>query len=163
MSSPGNFDHEEPNRFPAAFAVGLVVVSLVVVVLLLATHSTHPTQPGHEPRLPFGAAEQSYAANVHFQKLEMAESSNLLNQKFTYLNGVISNDGARTVRALEVTVEFHDPFKQVILRERHRVISASGEPLGPARQREFQITFEGVPVEWNRQYPTIQVTGLVLQ
>lgn len=163
MNTTGGFDPEERKRFPAAFAIGLVVVSLLIVVLLVVTHSTHRTRPGQEPKLPFGAAEQRYAAKIHFQKLEMAESSNLLNQKFTYLNGAISNDGARTIQAMEVTIEFHDPFKQVILRERHRLISTSGQPLGPDQQRNFQITFEDVPVEWNRQLPAIRVTGLVLQ
>ncbi len=163
MSSPASFGSEEKGRFPVAFAVGLVVVSLVVIAIVLATHSTHPTQPGREPKLPFGAAEQSYAGNIHFQKLEMSESSNMLNQKFTYLNGVISNDGARAIQALETTIEFHDPFNQVILRERHRLISPSSQPLAPGAQREFQVTFEHVPVEWNQQFPTIQVTGLVLQ
>ena len=75
---------------------------------------------------------------------------------------MIANDGARTIGALEITVVFHDPFDQVILREAHRVISASDQPLAAGQQRPFQITFEGVPVEWNRQYPTIRVTGVVL-
>lgn len=164
MSETGGFhQNEEKSRFPAAFVVGLVVMALIVVVVLFATHSTHRTPPGHEPKLPFGAAEQSYAANIHFEKLEMAKSSNLLGQKFTYLDGVIANDGARTIGALEITVVFHDPFKQVILRETNRVISASGQPLAEGQQRPFQVTFEGVPVEWNRQYPTIRVTGLVLK
>jgi len=163
MSETGGFhQNDENSRFPAAFVVGLVVMALIVVVLLFATNSTHPTRPGHESKLPFGAAEESYAANIHFQKLEMAESSNLLNQKFTYLNGVIANDGARTIDALEITVAFHDPFDQVILRETHRVISAD-QFLAAGQQRPFQITFEGVPVQWNRQYPTIRVTGLVLK
>jgi hypothetical protein len=163
MSSTGNFGSDQEGRFPAAFVVGLVVVSLIVIVIMLATHSTHPTQPGRQPKLPYGAAEQGYAGNIHFQKLEMSESSNMLNQEFIYLNGVISNDGARTIQALETTIEFHDPFNQVILRETQRLISASGQPLGPGKQRDFQVTFEHVPVEWNRQFPKIQVTGLVLQ
>lgn len=164
MSTSGGFNqNEEKGRFPVAFAVGLVVVALVVVVLLFATHSTHRAQPGHEPKLPFRAAEEGYAANIHFQKLEMAESSNLLGQKFTYLNGVMANDGARTIQELQITVEFHDPFNQLILRETHRVISASDKPLTAGQQRAFQIAFEGVPVEWNRQYPTIRVTGLILK
>ncbi|MGH9715199.1 MAG: hypothetical protein ACRD4R_00485 [Candidatus Acidiferrales bacterium] len=127
------------------------------------THSTHPTQPGHKPKLPFGVAAQSYAANIHFQKLVMAESSNLLNEKFTYLNGLISNAGTRNIAALQITVEFHDSFNQVILRETHRVISATGKLLEAGQQEPFQITFESVPVEWNRQYPTIHTTGLVLR
>lgn len=164
MSATGGFNQqEEKGRFPAAFAVGLVVVALVVGVLILVTHSTHPTAERPAPKLPFDAAAQSYAPRIHFQKLEMAESSNLLGQKFTYLNGVISNDGANAVQGLEVKVTFHDPFNQVILRETHRVISTSDKPLAAGQQRPFYLTFEGVPVEWNRQYPTIEVTGLVLK
>ncbi|HVB88220.1 MAG TPA: FxLYD domain-containing protein [Candidatus Dormibacteraeota bacterium] len=163
MNSMGGFDREDKSRFPAAFVVGLVIVALVVLVVVLATHSTHPTQLGHQSKLPFDAAAQSYAPNIHFQKLELAESSNLLNQKFTYVNGIIANDGSRAIKALEIKVEFHDPFDQVILRETHRVISASDNPLAAGQQRAFNLTFDGVPVEWNRQNPTIQVTGLVLR
>ena len=163
MSEPEHFDAEEKSRFPVAFAVGIVVVSLIVVIFLVATHSTEPPKPGHEPKLPFGAAERSYAGNIHFEKLVLSESSNMLNEKFTYLDGVISNDGARTIQAMEILVEFHDPFNQVILRETRRVISASGQPLGPGQQREFDLTFEQLPAEWNQQYPSIRVTGLVLQ
>lgn len=163
MSATGGFDQEDKGRFPAAFVVGLVIVSLVVLVIVFATHSTHPTRPGHEPSLPFGAAEQAYAPNIHFQNLELSESSNLLNQKFTYVNGIIANTGSRAIRALEIKVEFHDQFNQVILRETHRVISASDKPLAAGQQREFNLTLDGVPVEWNRQNPTIQVNSLVLQ
>jgi len=163
MSATGGFDREDKGRFPAAFAVGLVIVALVVLAVVLATHSTHPTQPGHEPKLPFDSAEQAYAPNIHFQNLELSESSNLLNQKFTYVDGIVANDGSRAIKALEIKVEFHDPFNQVILRETHRVISESDKPLAAGQQRAFNLTFDGVPVEWNRQNPTIQVTGLVLQ
>ena len=45
----------------------------------------------------------------------MAQSSNLLNQQFTYVAGTITNDGAQAIRALEATFEFHDQFSQVVL------------------------------------------------
>jgi len=163
MNSLGGFDEEDKGRFPAAFVLGLVIVALVVLAIVLASHSTHPAQPGHQPKLPFDAADQAYAPNIHFGKLALAESSNLLGQKFTYVGGIITNGGSRAIKALEIKVEFHDPFNQVILRETHRVISESDKPLAPGQQQAFNLTFDGVPVEWNRQNPTIQVTGLVLQ
>lgn len=163
MISIGNLGGEEKRGFPVAFVAGLVVVSIIVIISLVATHSQKPAQPGQEPKLPFTADAQSYAGNVHFQNLELSESDNMLNEKFTYLDGVISNGGARSIEAMEILVEFHDPFNQMILRETHRVISAPAVPLGPGKQREFQITFEHLPAEWNQQYPTIRVTGLVLQ
>ncbi len=163
MTSTGNFGGDEKRGFPAAFFAGLVVVSIVVIVFLVATHSSKPTKPAQQPKLPFAADAQNYAGNIHFQNLQLSESSNMLNEKFTYLDGVISNGGARPIEAMEILVQFHDPFNQVILRETHRVISDSSQPLGPGQQREFQITFEDLPAEWNQQYPTIRVTGLVLQ
>lgn len=163
MSPTGNLGGEEKQRFPAAFLAGLVVVSIVVIVFLVATHSQKPAQLRQEPKLPFAADAQSYAGNIHFNSLELSQSDNMLNEKFTYLDGVISNDGGRPIQAMEILVEFHDPFNQVILRETHRVISEPGAPLGPGQKREFQVTFEDVPAEWNQQYPTIRVTGLVLQ
>lgn len=163
MSSTGNFGGEEKRGFPAAFLAGLIVVSIIVIIFLVATHSQKPAQPGQEPKLPFTADAQSYAGNIHFNSLELSESDNMLNEKFTYLDGVMSNDGSRPIQAMEILVEFHDAFNQVILRETHRVISAPAAPLAAGKQREFQITFEHLPAEWNRQYPTIRVTGLVLQ
>jgi hypothetical protein len=163
MSSTGNLGGEDKHGFPAAFLAGIVVVSIIVIISLIVTHNDKPPQPGHEPKLPFAADAQSYARNIHFNSLELSESDNMINEKFTYLDGVISNDGTRAIEAMEILVEFHDPFNQVILRETHRVISAPAAPLGPGKQREFQVTFEGLPAEWNQQYPTIRVTGLVLQ
>jgi hypothetical protein len=150
--------------FPAAFAVGAVIVLILVAGLLLLTHSTQPKKTPAETRLPFGAVEQSYAPNIHFHDIELSQADNLLNQKFTYATGKISNDGARTVRAVEVTIEFHDQFNQVILRETQRVVDSLGGPFPPGQQRDFQVTLErDIPSTWNQQYPTIHVTGLALQ
>lgn len=161
MSSMGPLGGEDRGRFPAAFVAGLIVVAVIVVIVFFATRSSRPPQPGQEPKLPFSAEAQSYAGNIHFQNLALSESSNLLNEKFTYLNGVISNDGSRTIQAMEILVEFHDPFNQMILRETHRVISS--QPLAPGQRRDFELTFEHLPAEWNQQYPTIRVTGLIVQ
>ena len=157
----GKFTEEEPRRVPAAFIAGLIVVAVIVAISLLVTRTSHPTQPSQPPKLPFSADAQTYAPNVHFQGLALSESSNMLNEKFTYLDGVISNDGSRTIQAMEIRVEFHDPFNQTILGETHRVIS--DQPLAAGKQRDFEITFEHLPAEWNQQYPTIRVTGLTLQ
>jgi len=150
--------------FPAAFAVGAVIVLILVAGLLLLTHSTQPHKTPAETRLPFGAEEQSYAANIHFHDIELSQADNLLNQKFTYATGKISNDGTRAVRGVEVTIEFHDQFNQVILRETQRVVDTISGPFAPGQQRDFQITIErDIPSDWNQQYPSIRVTGLALE
>jgi hypothetical protein len=156
-------DRRNRSGFPAAFAVGAVIVLLLLAGLLFLTHST-PHRTSAAARLPFGTEEQNYAANIHFQSVELSQATNLLNQEFTYATGKISNDGSRTVRGLEVTLDFHDQFNQVILRERQRVVELTAAPLSPGQQRDFQITIEQhIPSEWNQQYPSIRVTGLVLE
>jgi hypothetical protein len=150
--------------FPTAFAIGVVIILILFAGLLLLTHSTQPKKSAAETRLPFGAAEQSYAPNIHFHDVELSQADNLLNQKFTYATGKISNDGTRTVRAVEVTLEFHDQFNQVILRETQRVVDSMAGPFPPGQQRDFQVTIErDIPSTWNQQYPSIQVTGLALE
>ena len=157
-------DRREGRGFPAAFAVGVVIVLLLFAGLLLLTHWTQPHRTTAAATLPFGAEEQSYAASIHFQDVEFSQSSNLLNQEFTYATGKISNDGSRPVRGLEIAVEFHDQFNQVVLRETERAIELTAAPLPPGQQRDFQITVEQhIPSTWNQQYPSIRVTGLVLQ
>jgi len=153
---------KERSGFPLALAAGAGIVAFLVAGVVLVGHFTHPRGPDAATHLPFGPIEQAYAANIHFQDLRMSRATNLLNQEFTYLNGTISNDGSRTVRALEVTVEFHDPFNQVILRDTERVIAPEEQLLAAGQQRPFQIIFEHIPAEWNWQLPDVHVTGLEL-
>lgn len=160
-----DLDPRDPERrgFPTAFLVGLIIVGLLVAGLIIFSHSTQPARHAVIQKLPFGPTEQAYAPNIHPGNISMSQADNMLNQVFTYLDGTISNDGPRTLKALELTVEFHDPFNQVILRETHRVVESSGPPLAAGQHRDFEITFEHIPVEWNQQYPSVRVTGLVLE
>jgi hypothetical protein len=157
-------EREERSRVPAAFLAGLVIVALVIGGILLLSRATQPKQVSAVQKLPFGPAEQAYAAQIHIQNIHLAESSNLLNQKFTYVAANLSNDGPRTIRSLEVTIEFYDPFKQVVLRDTDRIIDRTDPPLGVAKAQDFQVTLEQrLPAEWNQQYPSIRVTGLLLE
>jgi hypothetical protein len=152
------------SRVPLTFAIGLAIVFLVAGGVVLLSRATQPKQIAAAQKLPYGPAEQAYAPQIQFQNLRLAQSSNLLNQQFTYVAGTLINKGPRTIRALEVVVEFHDPFKQVVLRDDNRLIEMTDPPLGAGKQQDFQITVEqGVPSEWNQQYPSIRVTGLVLE
>jgi hypothetical protein len=162
---PGEAEkREEGRQFPAAFVAGAVVILVVAGVIVALTHFIAPPRQAADVKLPFAAAEQAYAAQIHFPSMRLSHSDNLLNQEFTYVAGIISNDGPRAVDAVEVSVEFHDPFHQVILRETGRPIRRSDQPLRVGEQREFQVTIEqGLPSSWDQQYPSIIVSGLVLE
>jgi len=159
---PGDFEREEKSAFPVAFAIGIVVVLVLLGGLILITRMTRSKAPAAQP-LPFGPAEQAAAARVHFLDPQMAQASNYLNQQVTYIAGTISNDGVATIREMEVKFEFHDPFKQVILLETRRLLGPSAQPITGGARRDFQVTLDYVPAEWDQRYPSIQITGLQLQ
>jgi hypothetical protein len=162
---PGESSYSaERRRFPVAFVAGAIVVALLFGGFYLLTRIFGSHGPATVVKLPFGAAEQAYAERIHFTDLHMARSTNMIKQEFTYVTGTLSNDGDRTIRAMEVTVEFRDGLNQVILRDSQFVIAPNSDPaLNAGLSREFQITLEHVPAEWNQEYPSIRVTGLVLQ
>jgi hypothetical protein len=162
---PGESSYRaERRRFPVAFLAGLVVVTLLFGGFYLLTRVFSSHGPAAAIKLPFGAAEQAYVERIHFNDLHMSRSTNMIKQEFTYVTGMMSNDGDRNIRAMEVTVEFHNALSQVILRDSQFVIAPQGDPpLNAGLSREFQVTLEHVPAEWNQEYPSIRVTGLDLQ
>jgi len=162
MGPQASADGEEKSRFPAAFAAGAGVVLLLLGGVWLLTRTAQPARPGSH-KLPFGAAERAYAGQIHFQSGEMSHATNFLNQEFIYVEGSMSNDGARKVRGLEVTFEFRDALEQVILRDTERLIDPGGEALGGGKQRDFRVTFEHIPSAWTQQYPSIHVSELDLE
>jgi hypothetical protein len=153
---------EDKSRLPVALAAGAGVVLLLLAGLIFVTRSMRTHGSATEARLPFGSEEQAYAERIHFLDIQMARATNFLNQEFTYVGGTVSNDGTRTIRALEITLEFHDFMDQVVLRETQQLIGAATRPLEGGQRREFQVTLDHVPATWNQQYPSIRVSGLIL-
>jgi hypothetical protein len=148
--------------FPIAFLAGAAIVGLVVAGLFFGTRNNKPGAVTIKA-LPMGPQEQSYAPKIRFADFQMGRAQNLLNQETTYVAGKVFNEGERVVREIEVTVEFHDALNQVVLRDTLRTIGSYGAPLPAGGARDFQFTFEHVPIAWNVQVPSIHITGLVLQ
>ncbi|HXW56869.1 MAG TPA: hypothetical protein VEJ67_14055 [Candidatus Cybelea sp.] len=154
----------EGRGFPSAFLLGLLVVFVIFGSIVLLSRYSHSRQAARaSAKLPFGAAEQAYAKDIQFGNIEMARARNLLNQEFTYVGGVIANSGPRTVRALTVVIEFRDPFNQVVLRDTEQLITTANAPLGAGQNRNFEVTLDQVPAEWNQQDPSFRITGLLLE
>lgn len=154
---------QPPRSFPVAFLLGLIVVGVVLGGLYVYTQRTASHGPSAPKPLPMGPAEEAYASRIHFLDIKMSRAANLLNQEVTYVTAVLSNDGDRVIRDLEVTVEFRDVLNQVVLRDMRRPLGSRAQPIDPLRRREIELTFEHIPAEWNRQFPAIRVTGLVLE
>jgi hypothetical protein len=158
---------EKQSRFPTIFLAGMAVVGLLVLVLYWLTKPGPQDASGPAGQhLMMGKAENDYAEQIRVSDLRLSRAVNLMKNEFTYVNGVLANDGARVIRDIELVTEFRDQFDQIVLREVQRPFGTAtkpGAPLLAGQRREFQLTFEGVPQAWNQQYPAIRVSGLVLE
>jgi hypothetical protein len=111
----------------------------------------------------------AYAASLPLTQFEMSESENLSGGKQTYIDGHIGNTGSRTVTSVTVQVVFQndvdlapqiDTLPLTLIRMKDPYIDigpVSGDPLKPGDDREFRLTFETVPDNWNQQMPEVRV------
>lgn len=158
-----NMPQEEKRSFLIPALAGMAIVAAIAGILIFYMQygSNRPATVAQQ--LPFGADEQAYAQRVHLRVQGMSRSSNFLNQDFTFVNGVIANDGVRDIRGAEVSFDLVDFSGKTIRTESRILWGAKARPLGGGERRDFQITLESVPDSWNQQYPPIRVTGLLLE
>ena len=154
---------EERSRLPVAFMVGIVIVAILVGAAVLYSRYATPAVSEDDKPLPVGQAEQAYASNIHFLDPKMSRAANFLNQEVTYVFCTVENGGDRKVHQIEITIEFHDPFKQVILRDKQRLFLSTAAPFLPGQQRDVQIPYEHIPPQWDQAFPTIIVSGVAFK
>ena len=154
---------EERSRLPVAFLVGIAIVALLVGAAVLYSRYSAPAGPEVEKALPAGPAEQAYAQQIHFLEPKMSRAANFLNQEVTYVFCTVENGGDRKIQQIEITVEFHDPFNQVVLRDKQRLFLPTAPPFLPGQQRDVQIPYEHIPAQWNEVFPSIVVSGLAFK
>ncbi len=146
-------------KFPFSIAViaGLLVIGAALIALLV--FSSRPKSPASE-----AASEDApgYASQLTLSDLHLSAEANFLGQQVTYLDGKITNAGARTVQQLKLRLFFRDDLNQVVLREDHDLIGGQ-QPLGPGQARAFQVRFDQIPDSWNRQVPYLQLISLRVQ
>ncbi len=160
---PGESSYKDQrSQFPYAFTAGLIIVAILVTVIVLVVKHTR-TAPVAEVKLPYGAAEQAYSDRIHFDDIKLAHATNFLNQDFTYVAGTVANMGDKDIKAIQVQIEFRNTLDQVVLRETESLIPPDADPIPAGQRRDFQVTLEHLSEEWNHQYPSIHVTGLVLE
>jgi hypothetical protein len=153
----------EGRSFPTFLVIGAAAVVLLIGIVYWA--SKYAPAPVKVPEIPLamGPAETEYVSHLEFLQPSVARATNFLNQEATFVFGTVKNNGSRSVRQIEVTLEFHDVYQQVVLRDKQRLFDANAFPLGPTEMRDFQITYERMPAQWNQAYPAVHVTGMALK
>lgn len=123
-------------------------------------HTSGPGGPPAQAHLPFGPEEQAYAPKIEIQNISLSRAENFIHQEVTSLSAELVNKGPRSLAGLELTVEFSDELHQVVLRESRAVLSSREPVLPPGERRSFEVSFDHIPSSWNREQPSVRVTGL---
>jgi hypothetical protein len=162
----GSLDSETKERggLPvAAWGVAALIVMVVVGALVIA---------GRKKPAPAPSTLQppdAYAASLPLTGFAMSESANLSGGKMTYLDGHVQNTGNRTVTGATVQVVFQndealapaiDTVPLTLIRMKEPYIDTEpviAAPLKPGDDREFRLTFEAIPDNWNTQMPEVRV------
>jgi len=119
---------------------------------------------------PLTAEAEAYVAQIEIGRVELSRFENMLGQEVLYADTPVHNHGARTIRGLELTLEFLDPNRQVVLTQKIRAVgdpqaalgSPRRSPLGPGQSMTARAAFEELPREWNKAAPRVRVSGLLL-
>jgi len=146
---------EQKRELPAGVIAGAVFMAAVLagVYFVIEQQSEPPPQPA-----PTQEAE-AYLPHLGMAELRLSAEDNFLGQQSTYVDGRLSNNGDRTVRALTLRLYFRDSLGQVILQQDRGIIRAS-VPLPPGESRDFRLHFDRIPDSWNRQVPQFQLVAM---
>ena len=157
---------EATSWMPWIIAAAVVIVGLGVLVIA-GGRST--------PQSPLGtgmAPPDPYAPKLGFSGIQMSEATSFSGAKVTYIDGQITNSGDRTVTAVTVQVGFHNDMGQFaqrlavplsLIRTREPYVDTqpvSASPIEPGQTRDFRLTFDTVPADWNQQVPEARVISV---
>jgi hypothetical protein len=132
-----------------------VVLAALVAVLVIRQHHTASRPAAHGGPVLNGE-QQAYLSSLAFDDLRMSAAANFLGDTVTFLNATVTNKGARSVRRLDVELNFVDILNQVVLRETAHPLANRATPLQPGETQPFRVAFEHMPVDWNQAPPTVK-------
>jgi hypothetical protein len=159
----GSQSDAHPNYPVAAWGVAALIVIVLVGALVYIGRKKPPAAPSTLQPL------DAYAASLPLSQFAMSESTNLSGGKLTYLDGHVSNAGNRAVTGITVQVVFQndeamppqiDTVPLTLIRMKEPYIDTepvNADPLKPGDDREFRLTFETVPENWNTQMPEVRL------
>lgn len=145
--------------------IGIVIVGIVVGILALIFRG--------EEKKP--AVPPAYASNLKFSDMKTSAAQNFVGATVSYIDGVITNTGDKTVIHAVVQVTFKDDLGQTTQREELplRVLQTGGpydeavdfnlSPLAPSQSKPFRLTFENISAQWNHAYPDLQITQVSVE
>lgn len=104
---------------------------------------------------------KAYAVNLGLSDVEMKAAESYMKNTLVEIVGKITNKGDRTLRVVEITCRFFDPYGQLVLRERVPIVKrGSGSGMKPGETRSFRLPFDNIPASWNQTLPQLVIARI---
>lgn len=167
MGSLGQITPVDKERDSSRLIIAIVMVVLIGGAVLAAFLLRQP------PKIAKTASP--YIASLKLSDFKMSAAENFIGATVSYIDGSITNDGDKIVTHVVVEVVFKDEIGQVAQQEEVplQVIRTNGAypepvdvsvtPLAPGQMQPFRLTFDHISAQWNRQYPEIRVTDVMVK
>jgi hypothetical protein len=167
MSSLGQQTPVAEERDSSRMIIVIAVAGVIAVMLGIAFLLRESPKPVKPP--------SPYIASLKLSDFKMSAAENFVGATVSYVDGTIANSSDKTVTRVVVEVVFKDDMGQVAQREELplRVLRTSGpypeavdlsaSPLGPGQSQPFRLTFDSISAQWNRAYPVMRVTDVVVK
>ena len=146
-----------------AILAGVVVVA-VVIGLLVWLGVGNRSAP---------AAPNPYADQLQISNVKMAAAQNFVGGTVTYVDGKITNTGAKTVTGAVAEVIFRNSLGEVVQKEQipvrvlvfqgpeRNILDLRSAPLKPGASADFRLTIEGtISADWNQGYPEVRIASV---
>ena len=167
MGSLGQPTPVAEERDSSRLIIGIAVFVVIAGALAAAFLLREPPKTAKAP--------SPYIANLKFSDSKMSAAENFIGHTVSYIDGAITNSGDKTVTHAVVEVIFKDDIGQMAQREELplQVVRSNGaytepvdlsvSPLAPGHTEPFRLTFDSISAQWNRHYPEIRVTDVVVK
>ena len=142
--------------------VGTVVFALAAVVGVASGYFLYQDWMDRAPLLPQLTEEaKAYLPQLELSDIGMKAEESFLQQTIVSIEGKLTNQGTRVLRAVDIHCVFREPYGQEIGRELVRIVGRRGNELPPGETRSFRLAFDNVSGEWNQVLPDLYIAQVV--
>jgi hypothetical protein len=138
-------------------AVWILAAALVIAALGAAYVSLRRPAGSSGTSSPPSVEETAYLSQIRVTDSQMSAAQNYIGDRIFYFDAKVTNGGSKSVRTIELQLEYVDTLAQVVLRESAYPVTSRMPPLEAGNTRAFRVSYDHMPADWNQAPPKVTV------